>query len=62
MAVHQIAVIGGDGIGVDVIDQAVRVVQAAAKAHDPGEKLELNPLPWGSDFYRKNGRILPTDG
>jgi tartrate dehydrogenase/decarboxylase/D-malate dehydrogenase len=62
MAVHQIAVIGGDGIGVEVIDQAVRVVQAAVKAHDPAETLMLNSLPWGSDFYRKNGRIMPTDG
>ena len=62
MAVHQIAVIGGDGIGIEVIDQAVRVVRAAVKAHDPAEGIELNPLPWGSDFYRKNGRIMPVDG
>jgi tartrate dehydrogenase/decarboxylase/D-malate dehydrogenase len=62
MAVHKIAVIGGDGIGPEVIDQAVRVVLAAAKKYDGGESLELNKLPWGSEFYRKHGKIMPADG
>ena len=62
MAVHKIAVIGGDGIGPEVIDQAVRVLEKVVTKYDPGHTLELNHLPWGSEFYRKYGRILPVDG
>ena len=62
MAVHRIAVIGGDGIGPEVIDQAVRVVRAAVAKHGGGATLELTPLPWGSEFYKKHGHILPADG
>lgn len=60
MAVHKVAVIGGDGIGPEVIAQAVRVAEKAA-AMDGG-KLEWNHLPWSTDFYKKTGRMLPADG
>jgi tartrate dehydrogenase/decarboxylase / D-malate dehydrogenase len=61
MAVHRIAVIGGDGIGPEVIAQAVRVAEKAAQIHDRAE-LHWNQLPWSSDYYKANGRILPVDG
>jgi tartrate dehydrogenase/decarboxylase / D-malate dehydrogenase len=60
MAHHRIAVIGGDGIGPEVIDQAIRVVDAAGKKH--GATFEWNRLPWGSALYKKAGHILPPDG
>ena len=62
MAVHRIAVMGGDGIGPEVIDQAVRAVQAAVPKHDPEDELQWNHLPWSSDYYKEHGRILPEDG
>jgi len=62
MAVHKIAVLGGDGIGPEVIAQAVRAVSAAVAKFEPGHSLALTDLPWGSDYYKKHGRILPTDG
>jgi len=62
MATRRIAVIGGDGIGPEVIDQAVLVVQAAVAKHDSGAKLSWNKLPWGSEFYKKNGHMLPANG
>ena len=34
MAVFRIAVIGGDGIGPEVIDEAIRGAEAAARKHD----------------------------
>src|ERR671935_1935112 len=61
MAASRIAVIGGDGIGPEVIDQAVRVADAAASRHDRA-RLEWNRLPWSSAFYKKTGRMLPEDG
>lgn len=62
MATHTIAVLGGDGIGPEVIAQAVRAVEAAVAKHDRGHELRLTHLPWGSEYYKKHGHILPADG
>jgi tartrate dehydrogenase/decarboxylase/D-malate dehydrogenase len=62
MAVHTIAVVGGDGIGPEVIAQAVRVIQTAVAKYDREHNLKLTHLPWGSEFYKQHGRILPPDG
>jgi tartrate dehydrogenase/decarboxylase / D-malate dehydrogenase len=56
MAKHRIAVIAGDGIGPEVIEQAIRVAEKAAAG------LEWNRLPWSSAYYKRHGRILPEDG
>jgi tartrate dehydrogenase/decarboxylase/D-malate dehydrogenase len=61
MAVHRIAVLGGDGIGPEVIDQAVRVAEAAVSARD-GATVEWTLLPWSTAFYKQHGRMLPADG
>src|SRR5579885_1989017 len=60
MAVPRIAVIGGDGIGPEVTDQAVRVIEAALR-HD-GAKLEWNRLPWSTAYYKQHGAMMPPDG
>jgi tartrate dehydrogenase/decarboxylase/D-malate dehydrogenase len=60
MAAFRIAVIGGDGIGPEVIDQAIRVVQAAVR-HDKGA-IEWTSLPWSTAYYKKHGRMVPPDG
>ena len=60
MATFRIAVIGGDGIGPEVIDQAVRVADAAAR-HD-GARFDWNRLPWSSAYYKQHGRMMPDDG
>lgn len=61
MATHTIAVIGGDGIGPEVISHAVRVAEAAAARHDRAE-LKWTHLPWSSNYYKQHGRIIPADG
>lgn len=60
MPKHKIAVIAGDGIGPDVIDQAIRAIDATAKK--TSSQYDWNQLPWGSEFYKKTGHILPPDG
>ena len=60
MAAANIAVIGGDGIGPEVIDQAIRVTDTALKRE--GASFTWNRLPWSSAFYKKTGQILPDDG
>ncbi|HZU34795.1 MAG TPA: 3-isopropylmalate dehydrogenase [Gemmataceae bacterium] len=61
MASLRIAVIGGDGIGPEVIEQAIRVADAAVRSKDK-RSLEWNRLPWGSGYYLQHGHILPPDG
>src|SRR5438270_2628932 len=61
MAASRIAVIGGDGIGPEVIEQAVRVADVAVSRHD-GAVLEWNRLPWSSAYYKKTGKMMPDDG
>src|ERR1700722_7909848 len=60
MAAFRIAVLGGDGIGPEVIDQAIRVADAALR-HDRA-RLEWNRLPWSTAYYKKHGRMMPEDG
>jgi tartrate dehydrogenase/decarboxylase/D-malate dehydrogenase len=61
MAVQRVAVIGGDGIGPEVIEQAVRAADAAVRRFDKTE-LSWNRLPWGTNYYKQHGRMLPHDG
>src|SRR5579885_3192142 len=60
MAAFRIAVIGGDGIGPEVIDQAIRVADAARRRDQA--VLEWNRLPWSSIHYQKTGQMMPPDG
>jgi 3-isopropylmalate dehydrogenase len=52
-----VAVLPGDGIGVDVTAEAVRVLQAAARAD--GFRLSLSEHRAGADCYRETGYDLP---
>jgi tartrate dehydrogenase/decarboxylase/D-malate dehydrogenase len=58
--IHRIAVIAGDGVGPEVIDAGLGVLQAAARA-DGEFALDLTHLPWGSAFYRAHGAMMPAD-
>jgi tartrate dehydrogenase/decarboxylase/D-malate dehydrogenase len=60
MATKRIAVIGGDGIGPEVIEQAIRVADAAIRKQ--ATSLEWNRLPWSSSYYKQTGRMMPEDG
>jgi tartrate dehydrogenase/decarboxylase/D-malate dehydrogenase len=57
---HRIAVYPGDGIGREVIDEAVRVLQQV-EALDGGFRLALTWFPWGAAYYREHGRVAPVD-
>ncbi|HEY3972496.1 MAG TPA: 3-isopropylmalate dehydrogenase [Candidatus Sulfotelmatobacter sp.] len=52
----RVAVIPGDGIGQEVIPQAVRVIQAS------GAAVELTDFDWGADRYLRDGVTVPPDG
>src|SRR5436305_13393613 len=53
---RRIAVVPGDGIGKEVIAQAVNVVKAS-KA-----KVEFVDFDWSADRYLRDGTTIPADG
>ncbi len=55
----RIGVIAGDGIGPEVIEAAIPLVEQAAVAD--GATVEWVRFPWGCDFYHQTGRMMPTD-
>ncbi len=54
----RIAVIPGDGIGIEVTHEAVECLRAAARVG--GRALELDLLPYGADHFLKTGETLPV--
>jgi len=52
---HRIAVIPGDGIGKEVIAEAVKILEALGG-------LELHHLPWSADHFLSTGETIPADG
>ena len=61
METYKIAVIAGDGIGPEVIEEGIKVLNAVAKK-DGGFAFEFTRFPWGCDFYLETGRMMPEDG
>lgn len=56
-----IKLIPGDGIGIDVINEAVRVLQRLSDLHG-GVKFDFQPLPWSCEYYLKTNCMMPQDG
>jgi len=61
MRTHKIAAIPGDGIGVEVVDASLEVLDALA-ARDGGFTLDVENFDWGTDRYKKTGAFMPEDG
>ena len=57
---YRIAVIAGDGIGLEVMPAALGSLRLVAKRHD--FTLEETEFDWGSDYYRQHGAMMPSDG
>lgn len=56
---HTLAVIAGDGIGPDVIGEALKVLDAVEAVHRPRVAVEM--LPWGAEHYLKTGVTIPPE-
>ena len=60
MSAHRIAVIPGDGIGTEVMPEALRALAAVQRKF--GVKLDLTPIAWAScEHYAKHGEMMPPD-
>ncbi len=58
MTKYRIALIPGDGIGREVVPAGVRVLEAAGGRF--GISFEWDERPWGCDYYRQTGRMMPA--
>jgi tartrate dehydrogenase/decarboxylase/D-malate dehydrogenase len=57
---YNIAVIAGDGIGKEVMPEAVKVLEAVASKHDLDFKFDEKD--WSCERYHKTGAMMPEDG
>lgn len=57
---YRIAVIPGDGIGVEVMPEGLRVLDAACRRFGIG--IDYRPIEWAScDYFEKHGQMMPDD-
>ena len=57
---YNIAVIPGDGIGTEVVDSAIKVLDKVSNNNN--FKLNYKFYDWGSNYYFKNKLMMPKDG
>jgi tartrate dehydrogenase/decarboxylase/D-malate dehydrogenase len=60
MKTYRIAAIPGDGIGGEVIEAGVEVLQALATRENFA--LVFDRFDWGGEYYKRHGRMMPQDG
>jgi len=54
---YRIAVVGGDGIGPEVLAEALKVLHRASELY--GFKYETTEYPFGTEHYLKTGELMP---
>ena len=59
MATYRIAVLPGDGIGPEVIEEGLKILRALQPVR--GVEFDCTEFNWGSTYYMKHGRMMPTD-
>lgn len=61
MRSYRIAAIPGDGIGTEVIAAGVKILDVLA-TRDGSFNFTFDHFDWGSDYYKKNGVMMPENG
>ena len=60
MAEYSVSVIRGDGIGIEVIEEGIKVLDAVGREYGIG--WDWVEHPWGSEYYIEHGEVMPSDG
>ncbi|AUD13056.1 MULTISPECIES: isocitrate/isopropylmalate dehydrogenase family protein [unclassified Planococcus (in: firmicutes)] len=60
MGSYKIAIIEGDGIGKEVMAQALRIL-CELEQLEPEISFQLEQLDWSSDYYLEHGRMMPEN-
>ncbi len=58
---YSIALIPGDGIGVDVIREGKKVIDTICEL-DGGISIQYQKFNWSCEYYLKHGTMMPEDG
>jgi tartrate dehydrogenase/decarboxylase/D-malate dehydrogenase len=58
---YKIAAIPADGIGPEVIEAGLKVLNALGQ-RDGALNFEITNFDWGSEYYRQHGRMMPNNG
>ena len=58
---YRIAVIPGDGIGNEVVPEAIRVLEALAATSIEDFAFDFEHFPWGCDYYLQHGQMMSDD-
>lgn len=61
MKTFKVAVIAGDGIGPEVLNEGIKVLDKIAEL-DGTFKVEYTHFPWGCEYYLKHGKMMDEDG
>ena len=60
MTTKRIALIPGDGIGMEVMPEGLRVLEAAGSLH--GVQYQWQEFDWSCEYYARTGAMMPEDG
>ena len=61
MRTHRVAAIPADGIGPEVIEAGLEVLETL-QGRCEGVSFEFTRYDWGSNYYKRHGRMMPLDG
>ncbi|MBZ4683062.1 MAG: tartrate dehydrogenase/decarboxylase / D-malate dehydrogenase [Fusobacteriaceae bacterium] len=61
MKKFKIAVIPGDGIGTEVINEGIKVLKKIEEL-EPSISFEFETFPWGCEYYLKTGKMMDENG
>ena len=61
MKEYKIAVIPGDGIGIEVMDEGLKVLNKASEILGD-VKFSFDHFEWGCEYYLKTGKMMDDDG
>jgi tartrate dehydrogenase/decarboxylase/D-malate dehydrogenase len=59
MKSYDIAIIPGDGVGKEVSDEAIKILQTIVVKY--GFEVKTENFTWGCDYYLKHGKMMPGD-
>jgi tartrate dehydrogenase/decarboxylase / D-malate dehydrogenase len=61
MEQYSIALLPGDGIGVDVVREGKKVLDTVSQLHG-GFSLSYQEFDWSCEYYAKHGKMMPDNG
>lgn len=61
MKTNRIAILPGDGIGPEVMNEAIKVLNLL-KQLDSSLNMEFDTFHWDSEYYLQHGRMMPENG